>query len=388
MNSKFHNIKRLSVLITVLVLLTLKYASAQNSLTVYEAKGKIGFKDSNGKVVLSAQYNSTSCVARCKYRIVTTGDKKGSDKKFINENWSVIDENGALIIKDFPHILSEYDYVNDTIILQVASLDYKNRGLIFLNGKELLPMNCERIGHPDDSYNYFFDYRLIPYKMNGLWGVIDISGKEILKPDYTSLECLTSHPDRRSVITKNGKKGILYSSGYVLPSIYDEVMDYNINTGDKTFIDKADGKLVFGKKPIPLSERYLAVRLDGKSIVVNGFGEVVPEEILNKKIADYKPPTKSEPTELQKEVAKVAAKYSTTPVKQEYRNCFMCDGTGKSKENQRTYKRCPTCGGSKKYTLFNRLVNCGICDKYGKVLDKEWYPACHFCKGTGKVKND
>jgi hypothetical protein len=381
--------KRISALISVLLFLAVKYAVAQGyELATFEKNGKYGFKDKiTGAVIYKPQFNSSSCLARCNYRIVTSGDNKDSNKKYIDESWSVIDgKTGEYVIKNYPNQLYEYGVAQDTIILGVRNTEGK-LGLIFLDGRELLPVKCDNIGHPDDRYNYFFDYRLIPYKINGLWGLIDINGKEILKPEYSSIGYLSSHPDRRSVIIKNGKMGVLYSSGFVLPAIYDSIKSYDINTGKKQLIEKADDKLIFGKS-IPLTERYLAVNQDGKSMVINGLGEVIPEDYLQKRKAEYTPPssTPSAPTELEKEVARIANSFA--PQKQEYRECMYCSGTGKSKEKQRTYKNCSVCGGWKRINFGTRTGVCTVCDKYGKVIDKEWYPVCQFCKGTGKLKND
>jgi len=391
MKTNYPNIKRITALLTVLLFLTAKYAVAHGyELEAFEKGGKYGFKDKiTGAVVFKPQFSSYGgCLARCTYIIVANGDKKDNNNNYINESWSVFTQKtGEYVIKNYHNQLYEYDNARDTIILGVRNIEGK-LGLIYLDGRELLPVSCEKIGHPDDRYNYFFDYRLIPYKINGLWGVIDVSGKEILKPEYSSIDYLSSHPDRRSVITKNGKMGVLYSSGFVLPAIYDSLKSYDINTGKKQLVKEADGKLVFGKSSIPLTERYLAVNLDGKSMVINGLGEVIPEDYLQKRIAEYKPSstTPSAPSELQKEVGRIANSFA--PQKQEYIECFICKGTGKSKEKQRTYKTCTQCGGSRKFSFLNRLVDCTMCDKYGKVLDKEWYPECQFCKGKGQVKNE
>lgn len=390
MKSNYQNIKRIAAVLIVLLFLAVKYSFAQGyELEAFEKNGKYGFKDKiTGAVVYKPQFNSDDCLSRCNYRIVTSGDNKDSNKKYIDESWSVINgKTGEYLIKNYPNRLYEYDIARDTIMLGVRNIEGK-LGLIYLDGRELLPVACEKIGHPDDRYNYFFDYRLIPYKINGLWGVIDINGKEILKPEYSSIDYLSSHPDRRSVITKNGKMGVLYSSGFVLPPIYDSLKSYDINTGKKQLVKEADGKLVFGKSSIPLTERYLAVNLDGKSMIINGLGEVIPEDYLQKRIAEYKPSstTPSAPSELQKEVGRIANSFA--PQKQEYRECMYCSGTGKSKEKQRSYKTCTQCGGSRKFSFLNRLVDCTMCDKYGKVLDKEWYPECQFCKGKGQIKNE
>jgi hypothetical protein len=217
---------------------------------------------------------------------------------------------------------------------------------------EIAPHRCNNFAPPnEDGYYHYFNHRLIPYLANGLWGVMDVQGKDVLKPEYSKLDHLSSHPDSRAVMTKGNKMGVLHAGTHVVPAIYDSIKAYDINTGEKAQIKEFDKKhLKADKPPIPLSERYLAVVLNGKSLVINSLGEEIPEEYLKKKIAEYVPPHLREPTELEKEVNKML--YKNVCPKPEYIICLYCKGTGKTDERIVTYKKCPTCDGYKKYIFF------------------------------------
>lgn len=511
MSYRLFSIKVLALWVGLFVVLQL---NAQAPLSIFEAKGKKGLKDSQGNIVVPAQYDICREVGYAKNWIVAGGGKFDKTSNYMGGTWAVLDRNGNAFIEPQPYEIDEYTYsgvdkskASGFFVMRNAD---KKSGLINPSGKQILPTISENIGQFDfSSKEYYLKVGMIPYKVNGLWGVIDTNGNEILKPEHLRLENFGDHSMsiyQSVVIEKEGKKiGLLSANNKVVPAIYDSIWLVNLNSntqkrlwpealrsrdsrnfdilkvskdGETFYVNDAnvrlngnllskagdyaisveDGKLGAvkisdGTEAIPFQYTELkyfeaakgcdvfAARENGKWLCLDASGtkitdksydslfiytysgtmfnvtddvtkatssaswglfdkgkdtlyyvnrdcKMVSNPLVRENPSATKPVVKTTtpPTELQKEVGRIANSFA--PQKQEYRECMYCSGTGKSKEKQRTYKNCSVCGGGKRISFGTRTGVCTVCDKYGKEIDKEWYPECQFCKGTGKLNND
>jgi hypothetical protein len=135
-------------------------------------------------------------------------------------------------------------------------------GLIDLNGKIFLPFNYQEIGSISN---------LISFKKNELWGYLDNSGKEKIKPSYEYAE---SFINNRSIVTKDSLMGLIDpNEKFVIQNVYSTITwldDTNlllVESGKLYGVYSDDGKIL-----IPLSyqsitkinEDYLMLKIGNK----------------------------------------------------------------------------------------------------------------------------
>lgn len=177
------------------------------------------------------------------------------------EKWGFLDSTGAVIIKPI------YDDVRD-MITSLTAANYKGRwGFINLSGKKVIDFKFKQVhdfdselescivqtfsnqwllinqkGQVIDSLNYD-NYKsakegFYPVASGSSWGLIDIKGKEIIKPNYESIKVFNN----RCIVRKYSKYGLISIEGDILmPIQYDK-----IDATDSAMLRvKQDGKCAF-----------------------------------------------------------------------------------------------------------------------------------------------
>ena len=131
-------------------------------------------------------------------------------------------------------------------------------GLINLSGKELLPCEYEQITSIEGIKNAF------KYLKEEKYGVVDGEGKVVLKPEYTDIKNLGKDSKDGFIVKSNeGKYGIVnYSGELVLNLEYEDVLKVY---GNDLYVVTKMGKQV-------------VVKNDGTEILTTGFDEII--EIL------------------------------------------------------------------------------------------------------------
>ncbi len=186
---------------------------AQKLKAVQNEKGRYGFVAEDGTVVIKYKYDEA------------TPFKNGIAKIGKDGKYSLIDESGKIITK------RKYTYIGEFYngICPVADGGSTKKGVTFttggLMGNEATSNNGEK------------------------WGLIDTSGKEILKPDYEAMGDLNQ---KLIYILKGKKFGFINSSGsIVVKPIYNFIGRFNnqgvcwVNIGGK--YDKKTNKVAKGK---------------------------------------------------------------------------------------------------------------------------------------------
>ncbi|MDD7134123.1 MAG: WG repeat-containing protein [Bacteroidales bacterium] len=157
-----------------------------NNLEVFRENGKYGFKDENGKVVISCQYD------------YALSDKNGFYKVKIADKWGYIDSTGKVIVP------IEYDkviYVSDGNYIIANQGDWRNPkiGVLSSEGKVILPFEY------DDYNDRWLEDKYVLRKAGGICilgngGVIE---KELPYDYYEQFNDTTG----LSLVRRDGKWG-------------------------------------------------------------------------------------------------------------------------------------------------------------------------------------
>lgn len=149
---------------------------AQDLKIVVDKKGKVGFADTNGNVVIKCQYESAQQFSNG-VAIVTKSNKQG-----------IIDATGKVVL---PIKYSQILNWSDNLYL---IKDGKKQGLADKQGKIVLPANYSLISKPNCYGKALIALggKATPndkktYMDNAKYGIIDQSGKIIVSPQYKGL---------------------------------------------------------------------------------------------------------------------------------------------------------------------------------------------------------
>lgn len=204
--------KRLIMILCVLGM-GLGTLQAQKLKAVQNEKGRYGFVTEDGTVVIKYKYDEA------------TPFKNGIAKIGKDGKYSLIDETGKIITK------RKYTYIGEFYdgVCPVADGGNTKKGISFANGGLM--------GNEATSNN------------GEKWGLIDISGKEILKPEYEAMGELNQ---KLIYILKGKKFGFINSNGsVVVKPIYNFIGSFNnqgvcwVNIGGK--YDKKTNEVTKGK---------------------------------------------------------------------------------------------------------------------------------------------
>lgn len=123
-----------------------------------EEKGKTGFIDASGRVVVKPQFDA-----------VRGGFKEGFTRVQQGDLWGFMDTNGRVMNL-------RYDSADDFEQGRARVKTKKLWGYIDRSGVEVIPQAYEDAGD--------FNEGLAKVKKNGKWGYIDLRGREVVPPQY------------------------------------------------------------------------------------------------------------------------------------------------------------------------------------------------------------
>ena len=188
--------------------------------TIFES-GKYGVVDGAGKVIIKPVYdemiiipNSAKAVFICTYDVdYTSGTYKTR----------VLNENNQEILKKYTNIV---------------------------------PIENS------DMAGIWYEDNVLKYEKNGLYGLIDFTGKEILPAEYTNIYALGGVA-KSVVVEKDGLKGIVNATlgSLVVECNYHDISALSLNSADNGYIVNKDGK-------------YGVVSGTGKTILECNYQEV------------------------------------------------------------------------------------------------------------------
>ena len=180
---------------------------------------------------------------------------------FKDNKWGIIDESGNTVIDpSYEEMIIVPNSKND-VFLCTYDVDY-NTGTYktkVLNSKneEIFKdyEQVEAIQNKDENDNLWYEDNVLKVKKDGKYGMINLSGKELLTCEYDKIEALDGIKNAIKV-SKDGKYGIVDKEGKIL---------LNINYTDVTNLGK-DNK-----------SGFIVKNSEGKYGIVDFVGDVILE---------------------------------------------------------------------------------------------------------------
>ncbi|MGP1611528.1 MAG: WG repeat-containing protein [Catonella sp.] len=230
-----------------------------DGLCAVKKKGKYGYIDKKGKLVIPCKFDEVDLFIRGLARIYKT-DKMG------NRRIGLINKKGKQVT---PVQYTDIEYKDSGEIKVGLKDNYITKyGFLDKNGKMIVPPKYNEVYSYHDKAGIVsilksngdvkfgladksgkldktikFDDIYTPYKgmfktvKNSKYGMMDVKGKELLKPIYTDIENYPENGVDLAVISKNGKQGLINEKGkIVLPIKYNDI-----------FINENGAKIVVGK---------------------------------------------------------------------------------------------------------------------------------------------
>ena len=182
-----------------------------SGLTIFKAKGRYGFRDQEGRIIIANRYDEVKAF------------HQGMAAIKINNKWGFIDLDE--IIRVQPRYDSVANFVNNVSIVRKEGLT----GVIDKSGKIIIDLEYDQVLRLSNG-----KYRV---SSNGLWGLMGEQGEVIIHPKYETLE-----PTNQGfyIIMRNGKYGTINEIGVSkIPLLYDLIQ---YNQLSKTLITKSSDK--------------------------------------------------------------------------------------------------------------------------------------------------
>jgi len=198
---------------------------AYGTVTRFYEKSLVGYKNSNGDIVVAAKYTAGSEMYRSPagggYALVLVGRKRG----FINEKGEVI----------IPFIYDDASVFHDGLARVMK--DGKH-GYINVNGETIIPF----------LFDVAFDFGngLARVKKNGRFGFIDTKGNAVIELKFKN--ALDFSEGLAPVMNDENKWGFIDASGkYVIRSIYEQAQLFQngeaaVKLNGKLFVIGHNGK--------------------------------------------------------------------------------------------------------------------------------------------------
>lgn len=293
-----HNMLRNLSLFLCIILSVTVYGQPER----FKKKGLWGYKGKtkNGKdtVLIPPQFEWAGDFDGRLYAKVGKGYNK---KDYSCKSYAVINRKGELLcdfVYDYIHLqsralrdegeLSPFEINTE----HLANFEKNNLNGIYdlKNRKEVLPAVAKFF--IEKPYSKYFDPanpdyysvaytstgRLIAYQsLEGKWGLYNTEGLEILKPEQDEIKLIEpdfsnayvlSAPPYIAIYAKDGKKGVAFSDGVVIPAAYDTIFAYSYNKTSEIYGAEID-------KDSKDFRRWVVVKNDGKYGVFARNGQVI-----------------------------------------------------------------------------------------------------------------
>ncbi len=219
---------------------------------------------------------------------------------FTNEKWGVIDQTGAIVIEPtYDEMITIPDSKMDIFIcvedINYETNTYKTKVLNAKN-KEIFHVYdvVEAIENTDNNNNMWYEEGVLRVKKGECYGLIDFSGKEIVKPEYQEITALLGTKNSL-LLKKEDKFGLCDNKGnIIIEPEYKEIKDIEkeyqkgyivLNQEGKFGIIDFTGKVVLEPKyeemkQVSGNNSYVA-KQDGTWKVINNKEEILVENAFD-----------------------------------------------------------------------------------------------------------
>lgn len=211
-----------------------------------------------------------------------------------NNKWGVIDESGNTVItpayqemiiipdKKTDVFLCTYDVNYETGEYSTKALNSKDQEIFTEYNK------IEAISNYDENNNLWYEKNVLKVEKDGKWGIIDIKGKEIVKPEYEEIIAIKGI-ENAILLKKDENYGVVDNEGKIIVDVkYKEIT--SLGEDNKSgYIVKDDTGLYgivgsFKNEILPCkyekiekvygNDMYVIVQ-EGKQKIVNSKGEEI-----------------------------------------------------------------------------------------------------------------
>lgn len=255
--------------------------------------GKYGVIDGNGKVIIKPTYdemiiipNNTKPVFICTYNVdYTSGEYKTK----------VLNENNKEIMNNYENIFPIENSSNNQVWYEDNVLKFEKDGkfgLVNLSGKEILPAEYNNI------YALSGVSKNIVVEKDNLKGIVNSHlGKLVIECNYNDITTLSKDiSDNGYIVNKDGKFGVFSGTGKeILGCNYQEIRNV---TGNDMYVvkDESGLKIIDNSLNIvkdsgfddvsEINGEFITIVLDGKKGVINKEGvELIPVQYEDLKFA-------------------------------------------------------------------------------------------------------
>lgn len=225
---------------------------------------------------------------------------------FKDNKWGVIDETGSVIIDpSYSEMIIVPNSKNDVFLctydVDYTTGTYKTKALNSKNEEIFKDYDkIEAIQNKDEKDNLWYEDDVLKVEKNGKYGIIDLSGKELLSCEYNQISALSGIKNALKIL-KDGKYGIVDDEGKViLKTEYADITNLGKDNKSGYIVKNTEGKYgivdfsgniildmkydeiakVYGNDyyVVKKSGKQILVKKDGTEILTTGFDEIT--EIL------------------------------------------------------------------------------------------------------------
>ena len=148
---------------------------------------------------------------------------------FHDNKWGVIDSNGNTVIEpSYQEMIIIPNNKNDIFLctydVNYETGEYKTKVLNSKNEMIFTQYNkVEAIPNQDVNQNLWYEENVLKVQKNGKYGMINFEGKEILQPEYETIEAVAGIKNA-ILVQKDGKYGVVDKEGKAMTDIaYTEI---------------------------------------------------------------------------------------------------------------------------------------------------------------------
>lgn len=167
---------------------------------------------------------------------------------FKDNKWGVIDELGNIVIDpSYAEMIIIPDSKKDVFLctydINYDNNTYKTKALNSKNEEILTDYEqVEAIQNIDKNNNLWYEANVLKVEKNGKYGIIDLSGKELLPCEYDSISALEGVKNSLK-ISKEGKFGIANTEGKVIVTVeYTDIQGMGTDNKEGFIVKSNDGK--------------------------------------------------------------------------------------------------------------------------------------------------
>lgn len=168
---------------------------------------------------------------------------------FQNNKWGVIDSSGETVLPpSYDEMIlipnKEKDVFIITYDVNYETGEYSSKAVNDKNVQLFTDYDSvEAIQNYDEQNSIWIESNCLKVKKNGKYGLIDLSGKELLAPEYDSIEPMIQ--EKNSLITiKDGKKGLVSVTGSkIIGNEYEDITALTSQYEDGYIVKNSENKV-------------------------------------------------------------------------------------------------------------------------------------------------